>query len=174
MGMLRYSNVIQKVIKRFANDKSYDDKLDLENECYVALLEYADSVSSERDAYVKCRDAVKKYLYRKNGNKISETQFAKEVSLTIPDNQREADLATAFTTDIVRKLDFQIVLAALDKLDWWQKLIIEQMYLAGKTTAEIQQEFFPEWSESWVQNCATKGLQRVRNKLNKELKCQQK
>ena len=155
--MLRYDHVIQKVIRRFANNKSYDDRLDISQECYRVLLEYADSVSSERDAYVKCRDAVKKYLYRKNGNKISETQFAKEVSLTVPDNQREADLATAFTTDLVRKLDFQIILAALDELDWWQKLIIEQMYLAGKTASEIQKEFFPQWSESWVQNCAKHG-----------------
>lgn len=161
-----YSKVVEKVIRRFANNKPYDTKLDLENECYCALLEYASSVSSERDAYVKCRDAVKKYLYRKNGNKINDTQFAKELSLSIPDNQREADLATAFTTDVVRKLDFQIILAELDKLDWWQKFIIEQIYLAGKTALEIRDEFFPTWSESWVQNCAKHGLQRVRNKLN--------
>jgi len=154
---LKFPEKADIAINRYAGYKSEDEKNDLRQSCYLALLEQSERVSSPIIAYLICRDVVYRELRK-------DIRRGREVSLTDMNIAYEAE--NEFYVSPEYFLDRPALSKALTKLTIDESTVIIHLYgLVGpkmslKDVAEMHNRTI--W---WVREIVKSGMDKLKDIL---------
>lgn len=154
---LPYPEKAEIVINKYARNIPEDKKQDLRQECYKALFEQAERISSPAIAYLVCRDAVFKFLRR-------EIREQKAVSMSDQKIQFAAEEQNLIWPKYF--LDRRSLGNALNELELDECTVIMHLYgLAGDRLSLQHVADIHKHTIWWVREKRDSGLKKLEKLL---------
>jgi len=154
---IRYPEKADTAIAKYARYKTEDEKNDLRQQCYLALLEQSERVSSPAIAYLICRDVVYKELRK---------EIRRDGEVSLADTSIIYETENKFYTTPEYFLDRPALSKALNELTLDESTVIIHLYgLIGprkslKDVAEMHNKTI--W---WVREVVKSGMDKLKSIL---------
>lgn len=157
LNILDYYKAVDIAVRKYAKDKSEEEKQDIRQNAYLALLEAGTRVKNLKIAYLIASDSVIQYLYRGQGKLIIPDSLSDESV------KRTVEEQCAIEFDSSDGIDIDKIATVVDKLSSDEQGVIILYFYTDYTIEDIAQILGKP--VIWVKRKKSLALQKLKKLL---------